>query len=129
MIMSQEAFSKFVPDLKDGGLLLLEEDLVQPSKLKPGTRVFRCPGTRIAEELGKRMVLNIVMVGFFAAVAGVAGAEALRKAVGDSVPEAFRDLNLKAFDRGYEYGKKKLAENPNGEDLATVQAAVAVQSA
>jgi 2-oxoglutarate ferredoxin oxidoreductase subunit gamma len=129
MVMSQEAFTKFVPDLKDGGLLLVETDLVHMSKLKPGTRVFRCPGTRIAEELGKRMVLNIVMVGFFAAVAGVASADSLRQAVASSVPESFRELNLRAFDRGYEYGKQKLAECPNGEDLATIQATVAAQSA
>lgn len=128
MVMSQEAFTKFVPDLKDGGMLLVEQDLVHLSNLKPGTRVFCCPGTRIAEELGKRMVLNIVMVGFFAAVAGVASAESLRKAVGSSVPESFRDLNLRAFDRGFEYGKKKLEEYPNGEDLATVQAAAAVHA-
>jgi 2-oxoglutarate ferredoxin oxidoreductase subunit gamma len=53
-------------------------------------------------------VLNIVMVGFFAAVAGLVTPEALRKAVADSVPEHFAELNLKAFDKGYEYGVTKL---------------------
>ena len=36
--------------------------------LPPGVRVYSCPATRLAEELGKKMVLNIVMVGFFGAV-------------------------------------------------------------
>jgi Pyruvate/2-oxoacid:ferredoxin oxidoreductase gamma subunit len=36
--------------------------------------------------------------------------EALRNAVGASVPQAYRELNLKAFDRGYEYGVKELNE-------------------
>jgi 2-oxoglutarate ferredoxin oxidoreductase subunit gamma len=122
MVMSQEAFTRFVPDLKPGGLLLAEEDLVHLANLKPGTRVFRCPGTRLAEELGKRMVLNIVMVGFFASVSKIAKKESLRQAVAESVPEAFRELNLRAFDRGYEYGVKKLAEFPQGEPLDAVQA-------
>ena len=108
VVMSQEAFSKFIPDLKEGGILLVEEDLVQISDLKPGTQVFSCPATRIAETLGKRMVLNIVMVGFFSAVTGLVKSESLRRAVAESVPEHFRDINLAAFDKGYEYGKTKI---------------------
>ncbi|MFB3918204.1 MAG: 2-oxoacid:acceptor oxidoreductase family protein [Terriglobales bacterium] len=109
VVMSQEAYTKFMPDLKDNGMLVVEEDLVQVTNPKPGLKIFKCPATRIAEELGKRMVLNIVMVGFFAAVSGLCNPESLRQAVADSVPEAFKDLNLKAFDRGYEYGKNPVA--------------------
>ena len=104
VVMSQEAYSKFSPELKDDGILIVEEGLVRVSELKPATRVFSVPATRLAEELGKRMVLNIVMVGFFAAVTGLVAPQALRKAVADSVPPAFQELNLKAFDRGFEYG-------------------------
>ena len=75
------------------------------------------PATRIAEELGKRMVLNIVMVGFFAAVTRLLEADAVRKAVADSVPASFRELNLKAFDKGYEYGVTALAAGPEKQDL------------
>jgi 2-oxoglutarate ferredoxin oxidoreductase subunit gamma len=109
VVMSQEAYTKFMPDVKDGGMLGVEESLVQLNNVKPSLKVFKCPATRIAEELGKRMVLNIVMVGFFAAVAGLCKPESLRLSVGDSVPEAFKDLNLRAFDKGYEYGQQVLA--------------------
>jgi len=104
IVMSQEAYTRFAPELKPQGLLLVEEDLVRLTGMPPGIRTFGVPATRLAEELGKRMVLNIVMVGFFAAVAGLLAPEALRKAVADSVPAAFKDLNLRAFDKGYEYG-------------------------
>jgi 2-oxoglutarate ferredoxin oxidoreductase subunit gamma len=106
--MSQEAYSKFTPELKQNGILIVEEDLVRIGDLKPGVRVYSVPATRLAEELGKRMVLNIVMVGFFAAVTGLVEADALRKAVADSVPPHFADLNLKAFDKGFEYGIAKV---------------------
>jgi 2-oxoglutarate ferredoxin oxidoreductase subunit gamma len=105
VVMSQEAYSKFAPELKPGGTLVIEQDLVRVADLPPGTTVFSCPATRLAEELGKKMVLNIVMVGFFAAVANLVKPESLRQAVADSVPPAFKELNLKAFDRGFEYGK------------------------
>jgi 2-oxoglutarate ferredoxin oxidoreductase subunit gamma len=119
VVMSQEAFTKFTPELKENGLLIVEEDLVRISDLKSGQRVYSVPATRIAEELGRRMVLNIVMVGFFAAVTNLLHPDSLRKTVADSVPPATRDLNLRAFDRGYEYGvaavSRQLEENEQAE--------------
>ncbi len=103
--MSQEAYTKFVPELKQGGVLIVEQDLVHVNGIPEGVRMYGVPATRLAEELGRRMVLNVVMVGFFTAVTGLLDADAVRRAVGDSVPPAFRDLNLRAFDKGYEYGK------------------------
>jgi len=114
--MSQEAYSLFSPQLKENGLLIIEQDLVHLEKLPPGVRVYGVPATRLAEELGKRMVLNIVMVGFFAAVTSVLEPEAVRQAVADSVPEAFRDLNLRAFDKGFEYGTKHLSVGMEKDD-------------
>ena len=104
VVLSQEAYTRFVPELKDGGTLIVEQDLVRVSELKGNVKVYSVPATRIAEELGKRMVLNSVMVGFFAAVTHLLEPEAVRKAVADSVPASFRDLNLKAFEKGFEYG-------------------------
>jgi len=120
VVMSQEAYSRFVPELKEGGTLIVEQDLVRVTDLPRQTKVYSCPATRLAEELGKRMVLNAVMVGFFTAVTKLLGADAVRKAVADSVPSNFRDLNLKAFERGYAYGGQSLAENPSLQELEHV---------
>jgi 2-oxoglutarate ferredoxin oxidoreductase subunit gamma len=117
VVMSQEAYTKFAPELKDGGTLLIERDLVRVTETPAQTRIYSIPATRIAEELGKRMVLNIVMVGFFAAVTRLLEAEAVRKAIADSVPASFRELNLNAFDMGYEYGQAALAAGPERPDL------------
>jgi 2-oxoglutarate ferredoxin oxidoreductase subunit gamma len=123
VVMSQEAYTLFTPQLKENGLLIIEQDLVRVDALPPGVRVYSVPATRLAEELGKRMVLNIVMVGFFGAVSGFLTPESLRDAIADSVPKAFIDLNLKAFDKGYEYGLKAL----NGE-VETEEPEVAVSA-
>ena len=56
------------------------------------------------------MVLNVVMVGFFAAITGLLLPDSLRKAVADSVPASMQDLNLKAFDIGFDFGLTKLNE-------------------
>lgn len=102
--MSQEAFAKYSGDLVDGGLLLIEEDLVQVDRAMPA-RVHAIPATRIAEkELGRKMVANIVMLGFLAALDHSVTADALRQAVRDSVPKGTEDFNLQAFERGHAHG-------------------------
>ena len=111
VVMSQEAYSIFAPQVRENGTLIIEQDMVRVDSIPTGVRVYSCPATRLAEELGKKMVLNIVMVGFFGAVTGLLQPDSLRNAIADSVPEAYRDLNRKAFDKGYEYGIKTL----NGE--------------
>jgi 2-oxoglutarate ferredoxin oxidoreductase subunit gamma len=104
VVMSQEAYTRFAPELEDGSLMLVEEDLVRVSNMRAGVRVYGVPATRLAEELGRRMVLNVVMVGFFGAMTKFVAPDALRAAVADSVPPASKDLNLRAFDKGFEYG-------------------------
>src|ERR1700747_1373388 len=90
VVMSQEAYARFVPELKDGGTLIVEQDLVRVADLPRQTKVYSCPATRLAEELGKRMVLNSVMVGFFTAVTQLLEPDAVRRAVADSVPTSFQ---------------------------------------
>jgi len=107
--MSQDAFNKFGPEIADGGLLLVEEELVKIDKVPNGAKVFGIPATRLAEELGRKLVLNIVMVGFFAAMARLIDADAMRRAVKESVPPGTERLNLSAFDKGFEHGQKLLA--------------------
>jgi 2-oxoglutarate ferredoxin oxidoreductase subunit gamma len=113
VVMSQEAYVRFVPELKEGGILIVEQDLVRVSDLSKATQVYSIPATRIAEELGKRMVLNSVMVGFFTAVTHLLDPDAVGKAVADSVPASFRELNLKAFEKGLEYGITALTASPS----------------
>ena len=115
VVMSQEACNRFVPELKDGGILIVEQDLVRITALKPNTRVFSVPATRLAEELGKRVVLNSVMVGFFTAVTQLLDADAVARAVADSVPPSLRDLNLQAFRKGIDYGLSQPAAGIGGE--------------
>ena len=123
VVMSQEACTRFTPELKPGGILITEQELVRVDRYPAGVRAFGVPATRLAEELGRKVVLNIVMVGFFGAVTNLLDADALRKAVADSVPPAMQKLNLQAFDKGFEYGSHLLSENGESE------AAVALESA
>src|ERR1700740_2824126 len=45
VIMSQEAYNRFAGELKPGGLLIVEEDLVRVADLKGDANVSRMPDT------------------------------------------------------------------------------------
>jgi Pyruvate/2-oxoacid:ferredoxin oxidoreductase gamma subunit len=51
--------------------------------------------------------VNIIMLGFFAAVSDLVSHDALREAVRASVPQGTEELNLSAFDKGYAYGRER----------------------
>jgi len=51
-----------------------------------------------------------VMVGFFGAITGLVLSESLCTAVEQSLPAAFRELKMKAFDTGFDFGLKHLEQ-------------------
>ena len=104
VVMSQESYTRFAPQLKPGGILITEQDLVRVDRVPENIRVCGVLATRLAEEIGRKVVLNIVMVGFFGAITNLLDPQSLRKAVEDSVPPAMAKLNLQAFDKGFGYG-------------------------
>jgi 2-oxoglutarate ferredoxin oxidoreductase subunit gamma len=110
VLMSQEAKARFGADLKPDGLLLYEQDLIQADSLNQRTRCYGIPATRFAEGLGRKLVLNLVMVGFVTAMTALASPEAVRKAIGDSVPKGTENLNLAAFEKGLTYGRTLVAD-------------------
>jgi 2-oxoglutarate ferredoxin oxidoreductase subunit gamma len=122
VVMSAEGYTKFGDELKDDGVLVYESDLVHPVA-KKGQPMYGVPSTRIAESLGRAIVQNIVMLGFFSGVTGIVPREAMREAVKASVPAGTEQLNLKAFDAGLSYydehyGKAKQGEKANGAEVA-----------
>ena len=109
MIMSQEAYDKFTPELARGGTLMYDEDLAKPTNnFGKTTKVYSIPATRYAEEIGKKLVANIIMLGFFTAISELITPVAMENAIRSSVPKGFEELNLKAFKRGYESGLYKI---------------------
>jgi 2-oxoglutarate ferredoxin oxidoreductase subunit gamma len=106
--MSQEAYDKYEPDLRDNGILIIDTDLVKPKPIRGKIQMYAIPSTRFAEELGNRIIANLVMLGFFTAVTKIVSPEAMKKALPGLVPGRFLDLNIKAFDRGYDYGEEVL---------------------
>lgn len=105
IILSQEAYTEYGQDAPPGMLVIVDSDLVniEPSK---NPRSLSIPASRMARDLGRAVVANIIMLGFLAAVSDIASYEALKNSILDSIPKGTESLNMKAFELGYDYGVK-----------------------
>ncbi|OGD16538.1 MAG: pyruvate ferredoxin oxidoreductase [Candidatus Aminicenantes bacterium RBG_13_59_9] len=102
--ISQDAYDRYEPELRDNGILLIDTDLVNVRPSRGKIRVYGISSTRFAEELGNRIFTNLVMLGFFTAISKVVSPEAMKKALPGLVPSRFLEVNMRAFERGYSYG-------------------------
>lgn len=98
--LSQEGYTRYRHTARNGAVILVDEELVVPPD---NDMPFRIPATRLAEELGRRVVANVVMLGFFTAVSGLVTREAVEKAIASSVKPKTVQLNLQAFSAGYSH--------------------------
>jgi 2-oxoglutarate ferredoxin oxidoreductase subunit gamma len=110
IIMSNGACDKYVPKIAPGGTLLIDDGLVTlPEDHRHDITIYGLPATQIAEGLGNNRAANTVMLGFWAAIMGVVSKDAMSQSVADSVPLKTIDVNLKAFDVGYEKGLERVS--------------------
>lgn len=108
LAMSDGGYKTYKDTLKTGGIILVDEVLV---KFKPQKNVFSIPATEIAENLGSRIVANMIMLGLLAKVTKAVSLKALTQAtiaiLAPEIPEKMRSLNLKALKKGYTHFEAK----------------------
>lgn len=110
--MSHEALMKYVDDIQENAILLIDPDLVYKEEIQDiindkKLRVYQSRATHVANKIiGRRIVANIVMLGSFVEVTGVISEKAVKKSIIDSVPPGTEDMNLKAFEEGIKAVKK-----------------------
>lgn len=102
LALTQEACDKYIGDLKEKGILVVDRERVQ--KLPDGKyRIFALPITAIAQEkVGKIIVANIVALGVISALSGVVSEAAIESAVLARVPRGTEELNRQALRAGIE---------------------------
>lgn len=106
VLMAQRAYNKYAESVKRDGIIILDPDMIPHEKKIENADIFRVPAMRIAEILGERITVNVVMLGALTAVTGIVDKEAIIKAMRENLPKELEEINLKAFKRGHEYGLK-----------------------
>lgn len=105
VLLSKEAYTKYHKTVNPDGVMLIDEDLVFLSG-EDKCKIYKIPATRMAEQLGKKIVANIIMLGALSGITELISFEAMKEAVLAMVKPHTRELNRKAVEQGYEYGKK-----------------------
>jgi len=96
--LSQEAFNKYAPGFKPGGLLIVDSD-----------QVFNAPESAVkipiswlaVEKTGKEITANTVALGVLVGLTGVVSLQALEKAVAARAPRGTEEMNRKALEAGF----------------------------
>jgi len=99
--LSQKAYDSHVTNLQSDGILITDSDLVETSSLKDGISHYHEPFNKIAiEELKKKAVANIIMLGFIQEKTKLVSFNALKKAIIYLVPKKTVISNIEALDLG-----------------------------
>ncbi len=100
LAMTQEASNKYSNDVKDGGHIVVDSGFVKTPP-EGNFTVYSFPITQIAEDqLGKKLVANIVALGVIEKVSGIISETAIINAIRSRVPRGTEELNIKAFKDG-----------------------------
>jgi len=110
--MSQEGFNINVPKLVEGGQLFTDSGLVKidPDIIPKDVKTCSIPATEFAEEMGVKMMANIIMLSFAIAVTGLVSYDSLRQTIKISVPKGTEEKNLAGMEKGFQYGLDLKAE-------------------
>lgn len=112
LCLSQEAYNHYISKLREGGLLIIDQDLVNADNVRLDIKVIALPFTAEAEKTSRRIVANVMALGTLAALTGVVKPESLAKASSSRLPERNVHLALDALGVGV-----KMAE-ALGESIA-----------
>ncbi len=103
IILSQDAYNQYGKDAAPNTLVIVDSDLVEVDTHQ-NPKPLSIPASHMAQDLGRVVVANIIMLGFLAAKSDIVSYEALKDSILDSIPQGSEDFNMKAFELGYNYG-------------------------
>jgi 2-oxoglutarate ferredoxin oxidoreductase subunit gamma len=100
VFMSQKAFELYLPGAKKGGVLLIDPDLVDPKEAEGVFEILSVPAMETADDMGLRLVSNMVMLGALVKKSGVFPVKALENALKDLVKSNTLKLDIDAIRVG-----------------------------
>ena len=105
--MNLPSMEKFEPDIKPGGLLLVNSSLIARESSRKDITVLRVPANDIANELGNPKGANMVILGAYLGATGAVALEEMENLVKETFAHKPKvvEANITALRRGYEIGQ------------------------
>lgn len=104
------SLDKYEPLVTPGGVLIVNQSLVNRSVVRQDITHLMIPANEIAEEIGDKRLTNMVMLGALLAKLPVLPLEAIEKALAERIPERHKHLlhlNTLALHRGAEFARQE----------------------
>lgn len=98
--MSQKALDTYLKDAKTGSVILVDPDLVDTQKVKENFEIVEVQAMKTADELGLRLVSNMVMLGVLVKKSGLFSIEVLEKSVADIISKRSLQTDIDAIRAG-----------------------------
>ena len=104
--LTQEAYNKFYPIIRPGGLLVTDTRYVNTQKKVDAQQRELPMFQSVMDKIGKPIVFNICMLGAVIEMVDLVAPEAIMKVLHNRIPPDFLDLNRQALDLGRELGRE-----------------------
>ncbi len=104
--LTQEAYNKFYPIIRPGGLLLTDTRYVQTQKKVDAQQKELPMYQNVMDRIGKPIVFNIYMLGAVIAILDLISPQSILSVLKDRIPRDFLELNRKALELGMELGRE-----------------------
>jgi 2-oxoglutarate ferredoxin oxidoreductase subunit gamma len=107
IVMHPRFFAPMRPKLRDGSIVLADEDLLEDPLEATSSRIVLVPATTIAREIDAPNAAALVLLGAFATLTGIVGRKALSAALAASLP-SYRQQFLASNERALAAGAQAL---------------------
>ncbi len=105
ILMHSKMVSRFLPNLKEGGLLLVNSTLIESDEIdRDDINLIKVPAGEMAREIGNEKAANLVLLGVLLKHTGILTLKAVQGELREATPkgkEGQMELNLKALEMGY----------------------------
>lgn len=104
--LTQEAYNKFYPIIRPGGLLISDTRYVKTQKKVDAQQKEMPMYENVMDKIGKPIVFNIHMLGAVIAIVDLISPESILKVLQNRIPQDFLELNRRALELGMELGRE-----------------------
>jgi len=102
--LTQEAYNKYSPIIRPGGLLITDTRYVTTQRSVDARHVELPLYKTVLDKLAQPIVLNICMLGALLGLTKLVKPESILKVLETRIPPAFLDVNRQALELGMELG-------------------------
>ena len=100
--LTQEAYNRFYPIIRPGGLLISDQRYVKTERKVDAVQYELPLYKAVMEKVGKPIVYNVCMLGAVVGLTDLVKAESINKVLETRIPSAFFEMNRTALSLGLE---------------------------